>query len=823
MVLKPLEFADCVTDSPWFRANLREHELALERSYKSIKLLESQSKELISAGQKLQTAQRNFAKTLQELKLETIGTTETEDERIIANSLKEYSKLILQLEDQRSHILQETEKNFIGPFRKFRIECIGNAIQHERKKYEKSSYKFYQTLEKHLHLSTNKRNDFKEADTALEAEQRQFYRASLDYVCVLQSVQERMKFEFVENLSSFLYSLLTFYHVGHVIHEDFKPYLDHVKYRVQKAKESYYATERETEEFRKKMLRLNSMSHPMEMCAGRVAIKQGYLYLCEKKNLVTSWTKYYCVYQKETRMFAIVPVTQTLIKDIKEAFVSNSSFHNSEKVNFFFLVISTVNQPTNQSGLFSSQCQSISFKLKSCIRRASDTIDKRFCFDIISDNDDVLTFQALSDEDRRCWLNALDGKEPLLWTIIVINLWQLYWKELNKIVIINEQGLYRNCGINSKVQRLLQTALTTNSGNNNDFTTTTTTDSNDFSEWDVKTMTSAVKTFLRSLPEPLMTYALHGQFLSASKLDSAKERVEHIHYYVHQLPNENFRMLKLLMHHLKRVAECASQNLMTACNLAVCFGPCVLRAEEETVAAIMDIKFYNLVVEVLIDNCDQIFEGEPKTFIASPPSKPPHSCTRRSFDCCTGTFLPKSILKTAENADTKIPADQTNDDVLSHDGVRVSSSSVSSSVSNGEENIDESRTGSIGEFLDQLENVSSFANSRGSASRTCVKYPRPYTSSKRRLFLNPKLTIPNKTPPNRPHSPVSRAVSSSGLQASNRVRTLYECVADCRCQLSFMPGQILTNVSKSKEPGWLVGTLNGKPGLVPENFVEPLP
>ncbi|XP_003378319.1 Rho GTPase-activating protein 10 [Trichinella spiralis] len=130
MVLKPLEFADCVTDSPWFRANLREHELALERSYKSIKLLESQSKELISAGQMIRyfkrqldrndksytsidvvefekhTAQRNFAKTLQELKLETIGTTETEDERIIANSLKEYSKLILQLEDQRSHIVK---------------------------------------------------------------------------------------------------------------------------------------------------------------------------------------------------------------------------------------------------------------------------------------------------------------------------------------------------------------------------------------------------------------------------------------------------------------------------------------------------------------------------------------------------------------------------------------------------------------------------------------------------------------------------------------------------------------------------------------------
>lgn len=27
-------------------------------------------------------------------------------------------------------------------------------------------------------------------------------------------------------------------------------------------------------------------------------------------------------------------------------------------------------------------------------------------------------------------------------------------------------------------------------------------------------------------------------------------------------------------------------------------------------------------------------------------------------------------------------------------------------------------------------------------------------------------------------------------------------------------------VSRSNEPGWLVGTLNGKSGLIPENYVE---
>lgn len=50
MVLKPLEFSDCLTDNPWFRQNLAEHEAALEKSYKTIKLLEHQCREMITAA-----------------------------------------------------------------------------------------------------------------------------------------------------------------------------------------------------------------------------------------------------------------------------------------------------------------------------------------------------------------------------------------------------------------------------------------------------------------------------------------------------------------------------------------------------------------------------------------------------------------------------------------------------------------------------------------------------------------------------------------------------------------------------------------------------
>lgn len=45
---------------------------------------------------------------------------------------------------------------------------------------------------------------------------------------------------------------------------------------------------------------------------------------------------------------------------------------------------------------------------------------------------------------------------------------------------------------------------------------------------------------------------------------------------------------------------------MTVANLGVVFGPTLLRPQEETVAAIMDIKFQNIVIEILIENHEKV-------------------------------------------------------------------------------------------------------------------------------------------------------------------------------------------------------------------------
>ncbi|VDD96740.1 unnamed protein product, partial [Enterobius vermicularis] len=55
---------------------------------------------------------------------------------------------------------------------------------------------------------------------------------------------------------------------------------------------------------------------------------------------------------------------------------------------------------------------------------------------------------------------------------------------------IREQGLYRNCGVTSKVQKLMQIGLDKRRPADKPLFT-------DDGEWEIKTISSAVKTFLR--------------------------------------------------------------------------------------------------------------------------------------------------------------------------------------------------------------------------------------------------------------------------------------------------------------------------------------
>lgn len=50
---------------------------------------------------------------------------------------------------------------------------------------------------------------------------------------------------------------------------------------------------------------------------------------------------------------------------------------------------------------------------------------------------------------------------------------------------------------------------------------------------------------------------------------------------------------------------------MSIFNLGVVFGPTLLKATEDSLAAVLEIKFNNLVIEILIENYELIFKNKP--------------------------------------------------------------------------------------------------------------------------------------------------------------------------------------------------------------------
>lgn len=381
---------------------------------------------------------------------------------------------------------------------------------------------------------------------------------------------------------------------------------------------------------------------------------------------------------------------------------------------------------------------------------------------------------------------------------------------------INEQGLYRIVGVSSRVQKLLGLAMDPKTCADVEL---------DSPEWEIKTITSAIKHYLRMLPAPLMTYQYQRSFIKAAKLDNPEARVTEIHALVHRLPEKNRQMLELLIKHLSNVASHHQQNLMTIANLGVVFGPTLLRPQEETVAAIMDIKFQNIVVEILIEHHDRIFKEVPSSVGAptnmqlnlsrrrSAENKAP-SCSERPLTLFhTPTHSQKGEKRNSVGS-TNVPELQ---QPLSSTTNCNSSSSSSSNSNNGSQGRTprHSLTSNDGDTQDTRQiRPSSLLNpkSRGSIPASATS-PSP-TSPRSPSW--PMFSAPSSPQPTSSTSSDSSPVSTVGRKA----RALYACKAEHDSELSFIAGTVFENVHTSREPGWLEGTLDGRTGLIPENYVE---
>lgn len=98
---------------------------------------------------------------------------------------------------------------------------------------------------------------------------------------------------------------------------------------------------------------------------------------------------------------------------------------------------------------------------------------------------------------------------------------------------------------------------------------------------DVHVVASVLKAYLRSLPEPLLTYRFYNDFMEASQITNDQHRKAKILNIINQLPQGNHANLKYLMKFLSKLSEKQQQNKMSTQNIAIVMSPNLLWPQNE--------------------------------------------------------------------------------------------------------------------------------------------------------------------------------------------------------------------------------------------------
>lgn len=164
---------------------------------------------------------------------------------------------------------------------------------------------------------------------------------------------------------------------------------------------------------------------------------------------------------------------------------------------------------------------------------------------------------------------------------------------------VESQGIYRLSGNASQIQKL---KILVNQGDSYDITD---------DEYGSDVLASLLKLYFRELKNPLIPYERYNDFIAVAKIEDAEKRLEEVTNLANELPKVNYDTLVYLIKHLIKVAARSDINKMEPSNLAIVFGPTLIRMPDEGQSAylnMMNMTYHNSLMEFMINNAASIFK-----------------------------------------------------------------------------------------------------------------------------------------------------------------------------------------------------------------------
>ncbi|XP_066546419.1 rho GTPase-activating protein 17 isoform X5 [Amia ocellicauda] len=165
---------------------------------------------------------------------------------------------------------------------------------------------------------------------------------------------------------------------------------------------------------------------------------------------------------------------------------------------------------------------------------------------------------------------------------------------------MKEEGLFRIAAGASKLKKL-KAALDCSTSQLEEFYS------------DPHAVAGALKSYLRELPEPLMTFQLYDEWIQASGVSDPDKRLQALWVTCNNMPKNNKANFRYLVKFLAKLAQDSDVNKMTPSNIAIVLGPNLLWAKTEgTLAEMAAATSVHVVtiIEPIIQHADWFFPGE---------------------------------------------------------------------------------------------------------------------------------------------------------------------------------------------------------------------
>ncbi|XP_061606548.1 rho GTPase-activating protein 44 isoform X2 [Phyllopteryx taeniolatus] len=194
---------------------------------------------------------------------------------------------------------------------------------------------------------------------------------------------------------------------------------------------------------------------------------------------------------------------------------------------------------------------------------------------------------------------------------------------------------------------------------------------------DPHAIAGALKSYLRELPEPLMTAELYDEWIQASNIQDMDKRLQALMAACEKLPTDNLNNFRYLVKFLAKLSEFQDANKMTPGNMAIVLGPNLLWTHTEPdMTEMMTTLSLQIVgiIEPIIQHADWFFPGEIEFNLTGSYGSPVHANHNSNYSSMPSPDVEQSERRQPHHDQSRRPLSVATDNMMlefyKKDGIR---------------------------------------------------------------------------------------------------------------------------------------------------------